>query len=178
MKARIPKNAKNITNNYNKEKTTSLISGEEMSNEEFWKRLDRITEKPQDFDTTMEFLELLAKGYSQELQILVMGVKNTKDEDLFRQNCILDNGEKTMLFFTDYRHEEACRKIMMTPVGSTFEPECFPAYICEVINNAVEKEEVKAIAFNYGSDNQYIIPKLMLPLALMKYADLPLIDDE
>lgn len=171
MKARIPKNAKPIINASGSKKMMSVLSDEEMTDEVFWKKLDSIAEKTMSIDIMSEFLEVLAEGYSQDLKIPVMGVYTDKDKDLFKQNCIIDNGEKIMLYFTDQKYVEACMKKIKTPAGSEFKPEYIPAYARDVIDNAIEQDEVKAIVFNYGSENQFVIPKLLLTLKLLKYAD-------
>ncbi len=143
-----------------------------MINEQFWKKLDRITNKKQTPATTHEFLKVLVEGYSQELEILILGVENPKNKDYFNQACIMNDGEKAMLYFTDRKHFKNSKTV--TPVGSMYQPKCMSAYICDVINNAIEKNEVTSLIFNQGTKNMYIIPKLALIMALLRYTDIPI----
>lgn len=140
-----------------------------MTNEQFWKKLDNITKQKQTFTTTQAFLRVLADGYSQDLDILVLGVKSQKNSDCFNQACIIDDGEKSMLYFTDRRHFKNSKST--APVGSTYQPECMSVYIGDVIDNAIEKDDVTSLIFNQGTRNMYIIPKLMLMIAFSEYFD-------
>ena len=47
------------------------------------------------------------------------------------------------------------------------QPKCVEVYLSDVIDNALEKEEVKGIAFNYNTDQMYIIPIELLALQMM-----------
>lgn len=143
-----------------------------MTNEQFWKKLDRITNKKQTLATTREFLKVLADGYSQELKILVFGVERPENKDLFNQSCVICDGKKGMLYFTDKRHAKNCK--LITPVGSTYHPKCMSVYICDVINNAIEKDEITSLIFNQGTKNMYVIPKILLAVVLLGYGDLPI----
>lgn len=143
-----------------------------MTNEQFWKKLDNITNKKQTFSTTQAFVQVLAEGYSQDLDILIFGVENPKNKDIFNQNCIMHDGEKGMLYLTDRRHAKNSK--LITPVGSTYQPKCMAVYSCAVIDNALEKDEVTSLIFNHGTENMYIIPKILLELVLSGYDDLPL----
>lgn len=144
-----------------------------MTNEQFWKKLDNITNKKQTFSTTQAFLQVLAEGYLQDLDILILGVKNPKNKDIFNQNyIIMSDGERGMLYFTDRRHEKNSK--LTTLAGSTYQPKCMAVYSCAVIDNAFEKDEVTALIFNYGTENMYIIPKALLEFVLSEYDDLPM----
>lgn len=142
-----------------------------MTNQQFWKKLDQITNKKQTFKTTQEFLQVLVKGYEQELNILIYGVGKTDDAESVNQACIITDGEKAMLYFTDKRHEKNCKSV--APVGSMYQPKCWEVNICDVINNAIEKEEITSLVFNQGTNNMYVIPKFLLAVALLGYSDLP-----
>lgn len=143
-----------------------------MTNEQFWRKLDNITNKKQTFSTTQAFLKVLAEGYSQELNILILGVENPKNKDFFNQNCIIHDGKKGMLYFTDERHVKNSK--LITPVGSMYQSKCMSVYICDVINNAIEKDEITSLIFNQGTKNMYVIPKILLAVALLGYGDLPM----
>ena len=142
-----------------------------MTNKQFWEKLDRITNKKQTLKTTKEFLEVLAKGYAQNLDILIYGVGKPGDDENVNQACIITNGEKAMLYFTNKRHEKNCKSV--APVGSTYKAECWEVNVCDVINNAIEKDEVTSIIFNQGTNNMYIIPKMLLAIALLEHGNLP-----
>lgn len=143
-----------------------------MTNEQFWKKLDNITNKKQTFSTTQAFLQVLAEGYSQDLDILIFGVENPKNKDIFNQNYIIHNGERGMLYLTDRKHAKNSK--LITPVGSTYQPKCMAVYSCAVIDNALEKEEVTSLIFNHGTENMYVIPKYLLESVLSEYDDLSL----
>ena len=59
-----------------------------MTNEQFWKKLDNITNKKQSMDNTRKFLKVLVEGYYQDLEILVNGIIRPNDRGAFNQACI------------------------------------------------------------------------------------------
>ena len=141
-----------------------------MTDKQFRKKLDQITNKKQTLKSTQEFLEVLAKGYTQQLNILIYGVSKTNDDENINQACIIKNGEKAMLYFTDKRHVKNTKSV--APAGSTYQAKCYEVNICDVINNAIEKDEVTSLVFNQGTNNMYIIPKMLLVVVLLKNSDL------
>ena len=143
-----------------------------MTNEQFWKKLDNITNKKQSMDNTRKFLKVLVEGYYQDLEILVNGIIRPNDRGAFNQACIYnEKGKKAMLYYTDFRHSEN-QKVNIPPFASA-KLECIRASCREVINNSMEKDEVDVIIFNHGTKNMYIIPKLLLGIMMMNIGDLP-----
>lgn len=134
-----------------------------MTNEELWKRLDDLTKQEQTLETTRALLTLLAQGYAAGNKILIMGVEDMYGKDTVNQACMLDeDGRKTMLYLTDEKHGES-NKYTFSPLMAK-QPKCVTAFLCDVIDNALDKDEVKAIVFNYGTEQMYIIPRLLLTL--------------
>lgn len=78
---------------------------------------------------------------------------------------------KAMLYFTDKMHTNKTK--LTAPVGSMYQLKCMPVCICDVIDNAIEKDEVTFLIFNQGTRNMYIIPKMLLTIALLGFDDLP-----
>lgn len=144
-----------------------------MTSEQLWKRLNNIANKKQTSKTTMEFVKTLVQGYCEELEILILGVKDARDPDKVNQLCLMnDEGKKEMIYFTSKKHGETCN--MKLPIGSTYLSECMSVNLCDVINNAIEKPEIDYIIFNPGSNNSYVIPVPMLIIAIMRYGHIPL----
>lgn len=142
-----------------------------MTNEQFRKKLDRLTEKKQTLKSAHEFLEILTKGYAQKLNILIYGVGNRDDNDGVNQVCAMYDGKKAMLYLTDRKHE--IKGSIASPAVSMYQPECWEVNVCDAINNAPEKDEVTALIFNPQTNNTYVIPKMMLALAIHRYGELP-----
>lgn len=142
-----------------------------MINEQFWKKLDRITNKKQSAETTQEFLKTLVQGYEENLEILILGVQHPQYEDSVNQTCVVYEGKKAMLYFTDDKHVKHCD--VSLPVGSMFLPECFSVYARDVINNAMDKEDIDTLIFNYGSKHMYVIPKILFMMAMLAFGHLP-----
>lgn len=141
-----------------------------MSNVQFWKKLDRITSKKQTFESTCEFLKVLAEGYSKNLDILILCVEDPNNENLLNQACLMNDGKKLMLYYTDKRHIKDCKKLV--PAGSMYDLKCRSVYIRDVIDNAMEKDEVEGLIFNNDTKNKYVIPKFLLVLRFMFSNDL------
>lgn len=137
-----------------------------MTNEEFWKQLDEITKKPQTLETTRALLSLLSLGYEEGNKILIWGVEDFYGKDTVNQACMLDEkGRKTMLYLTDKRHAVNAKFSFMPLM--VHQPKCVTAFLCDVIDNALDKDEVDAIVFNYNTDQMYIVPIEILALHFM-----------
>ncbi len=134
-----------------------------MTNEQFWKKLDKIASKKQTPERTKEFLEVLKQGCRQQLDILILGIEN--ENNTFNQNCAIHDNKKIMLYFTSKQRAEDSKFTL--PAIFAVKPECIQVDCCTVINNALKKDEVEAIAFNYESKYPYVIPKMFLLISLM-----------
>lgn len=161
MKAHIIKNKKTAESEKNKNTEKPF-----ESDEEFWKALDDIAAKKQDFETTRQFINVLKKGYIEECSILIVGIEDVNGKDTVNQACIWNGENKVMLYLTDEKYCNGEYKFF--PVTIAQRPHCVKAYICDVINNALEKEEVSAIVFNHGSEHEVVIPKFILSLCFEK----------
>ena len=138
-----------------------------MTNEQFWKKLDKIAGKQQTAERIREFVEILKQGYYQGLDILILGVENANDT--FNQNCVLEGNNRIMLYFTSRKHAE--NNTITVPAIVIAKPKCIQADCRTVIDNALNKDSVEAIAFNYDSKYPYIIPKILLLIAFAMDAD-------
>ena len=138
-----------------------------MTNEQFWKKLDKIASKKQTPERTKEFLEVLKQGCRQQLDILVLGIEN--ENNTFNQNCAIHDNKKIMLYFTSKQRAKDSKFTL--PAIFAVKPECIQVSCVAVIKNAFKKDEVEAIAFNYESKYPYIIPKMFLLFSFMADAD-------
>ena len=42
------------------------------------------------------------------------------------------------------------------------QPQCLSVYIRDVIDNALDKDEITSLIFNHNSEHEVVIPKLLL----------------
>lgn len=162
MKSRIPKNIPQETKSYAPNVPRAIASP--MTDAEFWAKLDRLTVGEQTFEKTQEFIQLLRKGYNENRKILVYGVTAQDDPDAFHQSQIMGSLGKSMLYLTDRKHENYTK--LLRPAISDAKIECIEAPLRSVLNNALSKETVSALIFNYGTEQEFVVLKLMLEAAM------------
>ena len=157
MKARITNNPppkKNWFDNFD----FSIPAKPFASDEEFWKALDDVAQKKQDFETTRQFIHLLKKGYVEERSILILGVEGLYEEGKINQSCLCGDGKKAMLYFTDEKYAVTLNTFSVVAK----QPQCLSVYIRDVIDNALDKDEITSLIFNHNSEHEVVIPKLLL----------------
>lgn len=136
-----------------------------MTNEQFWKELDKIKIRTDDDDEGLiHFTELLLQGYRENLELCVILRPDPNDEERGNQLFIGDFDKRFLLCCTSMEKGKYDVQKMdergMIPDGMEL---CVTSSPCrDVLHNLFYKREIAALSFNTFSDSPAVVPAMIL----------------
>lgn len=139
-----------------------------MTNNMFWRKLDRITNRRNPVAHMAEFMEILKEGYEQDLDIIV---STTPIRNGFANQTYL--GEKNARFYICYTSKAHARNEWRT--GDNGAPmEWHTMRLRDVMNNMFHKSSGAGLLFNPDSKTEsMLVLKMMLELLMPEPKEKP-----
>ena len=136
----------------------------DLTNKQFWKKLADIMKKPQNDGTTIEMIQTLLQTGDEDLAVLALCVQEGNDPNGARQLYAGPSNARIMLCYTS--EDEAKKERRMLPSGDKRKIKCLPLRVRDVVNNALMKDSIVALAFDPENKHGYILPKQMIMMVV------------
>lgn len=148
-----------------------------MTNDNFWKKLDRFTKRPQTVSSTRDLINVLIDGYEQNNDVILYGFERFRNgEELVSPLCVSieskadvkDNDDDEMTAFLLFTRHENLRNVRdldalqkSVPVLCVERPKLVEVSIINLLEEIVfsdnEASDVQYLIFNLDSPNMYIV---------------------
>ena len=135
-----------------------------MTNEQFWKELDKLAVNECDEISVIKFAALLMEGYLKSLDLFEIALVDSYDESTINQLYSGTFDKRLMLCCTTMKKgKHDVYEMEKNGTLSSGTKVCVAAVPCkQILDNLYYKNEIAALVFNIHSGNPFIVPAELL----------------